>query len=139
MHFRTFIFTVLLSCSAWGSDASPGGTPGEKSTDLSKDIKEMWRVTKLENENFSASSDQAISAANRVFNTIELKKLSKDEIIKTLRLDLRSPEYGYVAPFWPVKKGTLVLRFDSGMYGWQFNLYFDKKAICKKVERQWIH
>jgi hypothetical protein len=137
MQFRSFAATILFATSAIGSD-SPGGTPGEKSANLQKDIQEMWSVSKGDN-GFTASTNEAISAANRVFNTVDLKGLSKGEISKLLRVDLRSPKYGYIAPFWPVKENTFVLRFDCGLYGWQFDIYLDKKERCKKVERKWIH
>ena len=112
----------------------------ETSTDIDQDIHLMWSVhEKQSGQAWVAATDEAILAASRVFNTLDVIGLSPDELTDILRLDLRSPDYGYYAPFWPIPKGVFPIRIDNGLYGWQFDLYFDAQDRVSKVEKRWIH
>ena len=111
---------------------------GTKSADLKHDIKEMWR-TKRGNDSTFVSSDTAIAAADRVFNTVSLVGKTREEVSALLGDPRHSNNSQYNFPFWPAPKGAMVYRFDCGSYGWQFNILFDHHAKVKNVERKWIH
>jgi hypothetical protein len=85
------------------------------------------------------STDAAINAASRVFNTVELVGLTRGEVIATLGDPKTSSDSIYNFPFWPAPKAAMVYRFDSGDYGWQFNLMLDAQGKVCRVERRWIH
>jgi len=99
----------------------------------------MWSVNpKKEGRNWVTATDDAIDASERIFNTIDLRGQSKDQIAKTLRFDLRAEDYGYYAPFWPVESGVFPIRIDNGGHGWQYDIYFTDDRVSK-VLRRWIH
>ncbi|MHA3770564.1 hypothetical protein ACXR0O_03390 [Verrucomicrobiota bacterium sgz303538] len=117
-----------------------GGPEGARSANLDADIRTMWSVVaKAEGVTWVAATAEAVLAANRVFNTVDLRGLTRDQVAKKLRFDLRSSEYGYYAPFWLIARGDLPIRIDTGCYGWQFDVHFtpDEKVIG--VTRRWIH
>lgn len=86
-----------------------------------------------------AATEEAIEASERVFNTIDLRGHTRDEIGNSLRFDLRADDYGYYAPFWPTKRGVFPVRIDNGYYGWQYDIHFDSNDRVDKVLRRWIH
>jgi hypothetical protein len=106
----------------------------DTSSDIPADVKVMWSVDKK-----GRSPQEAIEAASRVFNTVKLEGMHRDEIIKLIGDTSLRPKGIYNAPFWPTGKGDMVCRFDTGAYGWQFTLQFDEKGICKTATRKWIH
>lgn len=108
-----------------------------KSEDLASDIKLMWRT--VPHKDFHVSPVSAINAAERVFESVELVGKTSAEVFAVIGHNKTSNNSGYNFPFWPVKKGTLVYRFDCGNFGWQFNLRLDESGRVAKVERQWIH
>jgi hypothetical protein len=117
-----------------------------KSDDLDADLKLMWETESLRGTpdathgpNPRASTDRAINAASRVFNTVELTGKTKDEVIALLGDPKTSSASTYNFPFWPAPRGSLVYRFDCGMYGWQFNVAFGLRDRVTGVERLWIH
>lgn len=110
-----------------------------KSRNLQADIRKMWRVVPLPEEDFSVSPVSAIHAAERVFNSVNLRGMSREQVAKRLHLHLRSPQYGYNAPFWPVPKGAQVLRFDCGNFGWQYSIIYGRDGKVKEVKSLWIH
>lgn len=113
---------------------------GKRSSSLSRDLRLMWSVQpKEEDRDWVTATDQAIDASERVFNTVDLKGQSTDQIATTLRFDLRAKNYGYYAPFWPVDRGVFPIRIDNGNYGWQFDIHFDNSNHVEKVTRRWIH
>jgi hypothetical protein len=106
----------------------------DTSSDIAADVKIMWSVDEK-----GRSPQEAIEAASRVFNTVKLEGMHREKIFKQIgHMSLR-PKGIYNRPFWPVAKDELAFRFDTGAYGWQFNLKFDEKEICKTVTRKWIH
>ena len=119
---------------------------GEKSSDLPADLKLMWETRRLggtpdptHGTNPRSSTDRAINAASRVFNTVELAGKTRDEVVAVLGDPKSSNDSIYNFPFWPAPKGSLVYRFDSGAYGWQFNVVFREDDKVREVERHWIH
>jgi hypothetical protein len=118
----------------------------EKSIDLSGDLKLMWETQPLGGSPYPAhgpnprsSTDRAINAASRVFNTVELIGKTRDEVVKLLGDPKTSSDSIYNFPFWPARQGSLVYRFDCGAYGWQFNLVLGDDGRVREVERHWIH
>jgi hypothetical protein len=119
---------------------------GEKSTDLQGDRELMWETSRLggtpdpsHGPNPRSSTDRAINAASRVFNSVELTGKSREEVIGILGDPKTSNDSIYNFPFWPPPKGALIYRFDTGAYGWQFNVVFDGDGQVREVQRRWIH
>jgi len=110
-----------------------------KSTDLAADKKLMWTTSQLEKREVHSSTREAIWAASRVFNTVSLVGRTREEIIELLGNPKTSNNSVYNFPFFPVAEGTLVYRFDTGAYGWQFNVEFNEKGKAQRVTRRWIH
>jgi hypothetical protein len=128
------------------TDEDPNDDPEERSTDLATDLKGMWRTRRLRSqhdpshgESPRASTPAAIKAASRVFNTVQLIGLTREEVVSTLGDPKTSSDSIYNFPFYPGPPGGMVYRFDTGSYGWQFNLHPDDKEKVSKVERLWIH
>jgi hypothetical protein len=111
---------------------------GEKSKDLEKDLKTIWRTVPVKDEKFEVAPVSAINAASRVFNTVDLKGKTKQEIEKLLKYQPQE-KYGYNRPFFGKEKGQVVYRFDCGNFGWEFKIAFDKDGKAESVKRQWIH
>jgi hypothetical protein len=109
-----------------------------RSRDLDHDLDAMWRTVPIAGETWEVSPVSGVNAAGRVFATVELKGKTREEAEQAIRYDPR-PRYGYHRPFWPVKKGTWVLRFDCGDFGWQFDILLDDQKRVKSVQRRWIH
>jgi hypothetical protein len=119
---------------------------GEKSINIASDIRQMWETKRLggtpdptHGPNPRSSTDRAINAASRVFNSVELIDKKREEVIVLLGDPKSSSDSIYNFPFWPAPKGSLVYRFDSGAYGWQFNVVFGEDGKVREVERLWIH
>jgi hypothetical protein len=102
-----------------------------------KDLKLMWETTKI-SDGKKASTDQAQAAAKRVFDCKTLVGLNREQVIKELGDPQKSNDSMYNFPFYPAEKQVLVYRFDTGGYGWQFNIYFDKNGKASKVEAKGI-
>jgi hypothetical protein len=118
----------------------------DKSTNLRGDLKLMWETRRLGGKRDPShgpsprcSTDRAINAASRVFNTVELIGKQRDEVVVLLGDPKSSNDSIYNFPFWPAPKGALVYRYDSGAYGWQFNVVFGMDGKVREVERHWIH
>jgi hypothetical protein len=116
--------------------------PGEKSADLPGDLKLMWETHRLggtpdptNGPNPRCSTDRAINAASRVFNTVKLVGDTRDQVVALLGDPKSSSDSIYNFPFHSVAKGTLVYRFDSGAYGWQFNVIFGDDGRVREVRR----
>ncbi|MGD0897799.1 MAG: hypothetical protein ABR915_08165 [Thermoguttaceae bacterium] len=132
---------------SWGYEAHPGiYDETRKSTCPERDIRVMWKTRRLHgnmkgvgDSAARGSTDAAINAASRVFNTVELVGLTRGEVIATLGDPKTSSDSIYNFPFWPAPKAAMVYRFDSGDYGWQFNLMLDAQGKVCRVERRWIH
>lgn len=105
------------------------------SSDLAADVGTMWAVDRK-----GCSPPEAIPVASRVFNSVELVGRTREEVIALLGdPQTRRPGGRYNFPFHPAGGGDLVYRFDTGNYGWQFNVQFGWNGRCSGVEREWIH
>src|SRR5262249_24618833 len=117
----------------------------EKSVDLPEDLKLMWETQQLRGTpdpshgpNPRSSTDRAIAAADRVFNTVELIGKTREEAVSLLGDPKSSNNSIYNFPFYPASKGSLVYRFDTGMYGWQFNVVLGDDGRVREVQRHGI-
>ena len=102
----------------------------------------MWETQPLKGDagpNPKGSADTAINAASRVFNTVELVGKTREEVVALLGDPKASNDSVYNFPFWPAPSGSLVYRFDTGAYGWQFNVRFGWWGTVRAVDRLWIH
>ena len=144
---------LLAGLSTWGtlcnpfpqSDPSPVslgpfGDTEAKSKDLESDLQTMWSVGQpAADRTWVMATDEAIEAACRVFNTLDLVGIPLEEAKKTLKLELRAENYGYKAPFWPAPDNSFTLRFDNGFWGLQYNLITNEEGEIIEVQREWIH
>jgi len=129
---------VIISAPALAEIKSVNLPAGTKSTDLNRDLKKMWATEHLNNGNAFCSTDSAIAAADRVFNTVSLLGKTSEEVIQLLGDPRKTSNSQYNFPFYPPAKGALVYRFDCGTYGWQFDVIFDRHGKVRKIERRWI-
>jgi hypothetical protein len=113
-------------------------TPDAQSTNLAKDLQLMWQ-TRLSSDRRHVSTPEAVEAASRVFNTVDLMGRSRADIVGKLGDPKNASPSAYNCPFWPVKGNVMVFRFDTGGHGWQFNVHFDQQGKATRVERRWIH
>jgi hypothetical protein len=118
----------------------------ERSTDLASDLALMKETQRLKGEsdptqgpNPRCSTERAIDAASRVFNTIEIIGKSRADVVAVLGDPKSQNDSIYNFPFWPAPRGSLVYRFDDGARGWQFNVVFDKDGRVVEIQRNWIH
>lgn len=116
------------------------------SENLPGDLRVMWETEPLggtpdpsHGPNPRASTDRAIRAASRVFNSVELRGRTRDEVVSLLGDPKTSNDSIYNFPFWPAPRRALVYRFDCGAYGWQFHVVFGWRGTVREVERLWIH
>src|SRR5262249_37348007 len=112
----------------------PSQEETDKSDDLQADIRTMWSIDKN-----GRSTQEAIHAASRVFNTVHLTGMNREDISMLIGDDSFRAKGRYNTAFWPAEGKGLVYRFDCGYYGWQFNLRFDNRGECDGVKRIWIH
>ena len=75
----------------------------------------------------------------KYFDDVKLIGLTKDEVIETVGNPKTSNDSKYNFPFFKVNDETMVYRFDTGAYGWQINIHFDKNGRASRVEKKWIH
>ncbi len=116
-----------------------------RSKNLDADIALMWETYSMgatgdptHGKNPRASTDRAINAASRVFNAVSLTGKSSGEVVELLGDPRTSSDSIYNFPFWPPPEMGHVYRFDSGSYGWQFNVVIEDDVVTS-VERHWIH
>ena len=116
-----------------------------RSADLPSDLRLMWETGPMEGaadparRSNRASTDQAVHAASRVFNTVDLSGKTRDEVVLAIGDPKSSNDSIYNFPFWDAPRGSMVYRFDTGAYGWQFNVVFGWRGRVTEVERHWIH
>src|SRR5262249_24060869 len=83
-----------------------------------------------------ASTPDAVKAASRVFSTVDLIGLTREEVVARIGDPSTSSDSIYNFPFrHRPPHGGMVYRFDTGSYGWQFNLHIDEKGRVSRVER----
>ena len=115
------------------------------SEDVAADIERMWKTQPLKGDagpdagpDPKGSTDDATSAASRVFNTVQLTGKTRDEVIALLGDPKKSNDSVYNFPWYSAPKGSLVYRFDTGRGGWQFNVVFDGDGRVREVRRYGI-
>jgi hypothetical protein len=127
-----FALTVALGLGwFWrdGSDEPDYGTPpSARSADLAADLKLMWGTRD------TASTDEAIAAAERVFATVEFVGLTRSEVISLLGDPKKSSDSRYNFPFYPASRRALVYRFDNGCGGCQYNVWFGWNGRVRRVQ-----
>jgi hypothetical protein len=106
-----------------------------RSTDLSADLKKMWRV--VPDSQFGVAPVSAINAASRVFETVDLRGMTLGDVRSALRFQERNG-YGYNFSFSGPKPSKLVFRFDCGAFGWEFELILDAQGRVQSVTRMGI-
>ena len=95
----------------------------------------MWETRRLESGRGAASTHEAQETAERVFAGVDLVGKTREEIYQVVGNPKSSNDSIYNFPFYPVQRGVLVYRFDTGSYGWQFNVMFDADGRVKAVEK----
>ncbi len=142
------IFAVYeLGPLVWNPEKPPGEyNQTAQSDDLPRDVKRMWETQPLPHSDEPpgtparrASTDRAINAASRVFNTAELIGKTPHEAAKILGDPRTSSDSMYNFPFFPPGEKAVVYRFDCGSYGWQFNLLLGDDGKFESVKRIWIY
>jgi hypothetical protein len=132
---RSESYSLRVDLDHRGEPVRAEGREEDTSADLAADVRAMWAV-----DPDGRTPPEAIPVASRVFNTPGLVGLSRGQIIERLgEPGSQRPGGRYNFPFWPAGEGDLVYRFDTGMYGWQFNVRFGWGGRCTAVERHWIH
>lgn len=134
---------------AWWPEPRPGEYPqGKRSINLAADLKRMWETEPMRGTtdpshgpNPRASTDRAINAAYRVFNTVELVGKTRDEVVELLGDPVASSDSCYRSPyaFWPPPPDAMVYCFTNGAYGRQFDITFDGQGRVDDVKMNWIH
>lgn len=138
----------LTYVDPWGwLEPHPGQYDGgARSDDLGRDIGLMWETAPLggtpdptHGPNPRSSTDRAVNAASRVFNTVELVGRSRAEAMALLGDPKTFSDSIYNFPFRPSPRGSPVYRFDTGAYGRQFNVSVGRSGTVTAVDRHWIH
>ena len=67
--------------------------------------------------------------------------LSPEEVLRRLDHNDAHRKGSYKAPFFPLAKdeNAMVLRFDCGNFGWEFDLLLGEDGKVCEVRRQWIY
>jgi hypothetical protein len=102
--------------------------PDEPSTDLAADLKLMWQTVDRR------STPDAIYAAQRVFATVDLIGLARDDVIGQLGDPRTSSDSRYNFPFYPAGRGDLVYCFSNGAWGCQYNILFGWDGKVRRVQ-----
>jgi hypothetical protein len=120
---------------------------GIASLDLETDKRIMWE-TEITTHSAAPhakksiwSTDRAINAASRVFNRRDrLLGLTRRDVILFLEEYRVESSDASDTPFFPRSDDDVITyRFDSGRYGWQFDLHFDQFNRLHLINRRWIH
>ena len=131
------------ACGVFDGEPHPSAyDAAQRSTDLPVDLKLMWETESpqdaadpTEGSTLRASTDRAINAASRVFNSIRLIGRSRSEVSALLGQQ-NSARDGQT--FDPTSTEEMVYRFDRGAYGWQFKVLFDGRGKVQEVQRRWV-
>jgi hypothetical protein len=103
------------------------------------DVKLMWETSHIHGNtgsnapNQQGSSERAVKAAGRVFSTLPLVGMTRQQVLETLGDPKTSSDSIYNFPFYPPTPGALVYRFDTGSGGWQFDLVLNDHDVVTKV------
>ncbi len=112
--------------------------PDGASPDLAADLKAMWETEPLVSDGpGAASTERAVRAASRVFDTVSLVGKARAEVIALLGDPKKAgacQPHPHYAP-----ANSLVYCFDSGPRGWQFNVLFGWAGKVIRVDRFPLH
>ena len=97
----------------------------------------MWETTSINSGR--ASTGRATKAAKRFFDRTDLRGKTREEIVSLTGDPRKSSDSIYKHPFHPIERSVMVYRFDTGFYGWQFNIYFGDDNRATHIEHKWIH
>jgi hypothetical protein len=103
-------------------------------TKLEADIKLMWQTYKGADGSAGSSTPEAVKAAKRVFGKVNLIGMTRSEVVEKLGDPQKAAGSYFKHSAREVKAGTLFYRFDTGIYGWQFNLLFDDQGKVLEVK-----
>jgi hypothetical protein len=123
-----FVTAVWLLRRGGRDEADYGPRPDEPSTDLVADLQLMWQTAN------GASTPEAIYAAQRVFATVDLIGLARDDVIARLGDPQTSSDSRYNFPFYPAERGDLVYCFTNGAWGCQYNVLFGRDGKVRRVQ-----
>ena len=141
---------ALAGLGGWAAGAFDGEPrPADydrtlRSTDLPSDLQIMWETANPRQaaDSFGGpdrrpSTDRAINAASRVFNSIPLVGRPRTDVVAILGeqnggLETSANLFADARP-----SAMMVYRFDAGAYGWQFNLVLDADDKVTEVKREW--
>jgi hypothetical protein len=130
------VVTVVINANCLLTTANNnqgiGDSPKERSADLNADIKRMWETAE------GVSTLESISAARRVFATVDLVGLSRSQIVSIIGDPTSERTNKYYFPFYPSDHNDLVYRFDNGLFGCQYNIVFDWHGRARKVQYRTI-
>lgn len=134
---QTLFLVGALFCGCAGDiDTARPLILTSRSSDITADVHQMWETQPWGSRpREHASSECAIDAADRVFSTVQLRGMTKSQVIALLGDPQRSSRITYNFPFYPAPPAALVYRFDTGNHGWQFNVLFDQHGVVQQVQR----
>ncbi|MBD3675884.1 MAG: hypothetical protein HUJ26_20440 [Planctomycetaceae bacterium] len=93
----------------------------------------MWETRKYSDGKI-ASTHEAQEAAERYFKRTDLIGRNKEEVFELVGHPQKSNDSVYNFPFYPPEEeNVIVYRFDTGNYGWQFNIILDDNDTVTKV------
>jgi hypothetical protein len=125
----------LANLGTWGSQWAGSQLKHPRSVNLTEDLRLMWETIPLGGDagpnaglKPQVSSDRAMAAAVRVFNTIDIIGKTSQEVVTILGDPQQSSPSVYNFPFYPTPEAAIVYRFENGCYGCQFNIIFDRKG-----------
>jgi hypothetical protein len=106
------------------------------STDLRSDIELMWE-TERHVAGVIGSSEKAIAAAERVFNTVELRGLTKQGVLALLGDPAIRNKTNYAPKTYPPER-QLVYYFDTGNHGMGIDIHFNRSGRVNRVRRHYV-
>lgn len=132
-RYRVQMISVHDSCDTLLSDDT-----NAVSINPQQDIENMWKVKS--GKDGGVSSVSSINSAVRVFNTVSRSAIGvRLDSLDSLIGKRPRPGYKYGASFWPVNGSVSVYRFDTGVFGCQFDVSFDECKRVLEIRRRWIH
>jgi hypothetical protein len=106
----------------------------DKCTNIVEDIKLMWSV--VDDGIFEGwSTQESVYAASRVFNTLKVVGMNRNEIISQIGDTTRRPNGKSNGSFFPTDIREMVYSFNRGNGGWEFHLEFNEQGMCTKLRR----
>ena len=132
---------VVLTCFFVSLTALPVSSRTCQKTDEAKlveDIKLMWQTSKGPLRSGGSSTPEAVKAAKRVFEKVDLIGMTRSEVVGKLGDPQKADGYYFKHSVHEVEAGTLFYRFDTGIYGWQFDILFDNQGKVRGVKRRMI-